>query len=285
MLHGAPHSDLLQVNAIWASVLFPRAKFQGQETKGTKAQELACEQSRRAVDVPAVGKPVAEPEPSAAVPVEAADAQAATRVAVDCTPEKDVAGATLGVHLPFLGNEVRMGEEIVEHVGVEHGLRSELAAELIALDDSVTNLVRGEIEVDLGLVPRQLATLAVLFHFPAVGREGVGVAVDEMTNDRDFATASDEREKLTELVLAVRESCEIFGFPPHLAGSNGELVYKSYADVRRCSHGYSSFLGCDTSLEKLGTHRVDRAVAHHGLGLAECFATAENVLKIRHFLL
>ncbi len=133
-----------------------------------------------------------------------------------------------------------MSEEIVEDIGVEHGLGSKLLAELVAPDDLVTNLVRREVEVDLGRIPRQLATFAVLFHFPAVRREGVGIAVDDVANDLDLTRAAYDREYLGEHV-AHRELLHICRCPAISLESEVELGCLSRRHYERVTHDMFSF--------------------------------------------
>ncbi len=73
-----------------------------------------------------------------AVEAEITDVQVAIQAAVDGTPKKD----GLPLLLPLLGDEVLVGEQVVQHVRIEHGYRGELAAELVALDDLAVLLVR-----------------------------------------------------------------------------------------------------------------------------------------------
>ena len=144
-----------------------------------KAPSSTCTQQSRVVAVEVAVEPAVAPAPPAAVPAEAADAQAADRVAVDRPPEEDVAGVAAFIGLPFLGNEVGVGEQVVEDVRVQHGLVGQTLTELVALDVLATLLAVVEVELDLRRVEGELAALLVLFDFPAVGHEGVGIAVDD----------------------------------------------------------------------------------------------------------
>jgi hypothetical protein len=118
--------------------------------------------------------------PPAAAPEQVADAQVAARVAVDGAPKEDVAGVALFIFLPFLRNEVGVGQQIVEDVSVHDGHVHQLLAELVALDGLAVLLTVGQIELDGRGVEDKLTALLVHFDFPAVGQEGVGVAVDDV---------------------------------------------------------------------------------------------------------
>ena len=67
--------------------------------------------------------------PTAAAPVQVVAVEAGVRrVAVDCPPKEDV------LVFPLLGNEVRIGEQIIKNIGVEDGLAREFLAEFVALN-------------------------------------------------------------------------------------------------------------------------------------------------------
>lgn len=84
---------------------------------------------------------------------------------------------------------MRISEEIVEGVGIEHGraLVRQLLAELVALDVLAARLTFREVEgVLLGFfVPLERSALLVLLDRPAVGNEGLRVAVDGVTDGSD----------------------------------------------------------------------------------------------------
>jgi len=95
-----------------------------------------------------VAEPVAAPVPPAAVPAEVADTQEATAVAVHRTPEEDV------LAFPLLGNEVRIGEQVVEDAGVEGDLLRHLLVEFVAFEHLAAVLLAvREPELDLRGVP------------------------------------------------------------------------------------------------------------------------------------
>ena len=174
--------------------------------KAHKAPSSTCGHRGRVVVVPVVAKPVAEPVPPAAAPVEETDIEVATGVAVDGAPEEDVAGVTLLILLPLLGNEVRIGVEVVEDVGVEDGLLRQLLAELVAFDDLATLLAVREEELDTLGVELPLAALLVLLDLPAVGQEGVGIAVDDMFKHCLFPCQ--DFKELKDIILHTNTVCQ-----------------------------------------------------------------------------
>lgn len=142
---------------------------------------LTCAQSRGAAAAPAVAEPAAAPVPPTAAPVEATDAQIVARDAVDGAPEEHV------LAFPFFGNEVRIGEQVIKNASAQDRLPGKLLAEIVALD---TALLLGGREIESVLLgffaPLERTTLLMFLHFPAVGHEGVGIAVDEMFDRSDF---------------------------------------------------------------------------------------------------
>lgn len=148
--------------------------------------------------MPIVVQPVETPEPPAIAPAEVADAQAAERVAVDRPPEEDVAGVARFIGLPFVGNEVGVGEQIVEDVRVQDGLVGQSLTELITFDILAVLLAVVEVELDLRRVESELSALLVLFDFPVVWHEGVSVAID----DRAIGEAAPQQ--LSDLPLELR---------------------------------------------------------------------------------
>lgn len=127
--------------------------------------------------------------PPVVIPAEATDAQAAARAAVDGAPEEDIAGVARFIGLPVLGNEVRVGEQVVEDVGVHDGHVRQLLAELVAFDALAVLLAVGQVELHQRGVEIERAALGVRFDFPAVGHERVGIAVDDLAGS---AVALDE---------------------------------------------------------------------------------------------
>jgi len=149
---------------------------------------------------------VAAPVPPAVEPVEVADVQVAIAVAVHCPPEEDV------LALPLLGNEVRIGQQEVQHVGVQDGLARHLLAELVALDVLAALLPFREVQgVFLGfLVPRERTALLMLLDRPAIGGEGLRVAVDGVFHHRDGSVAEEDLAELTELVAFAGRVNQLF---------------------------------------------------------------------------
>ena len=100
---------------------------------------------------------------SCAAPVQRANVEVAVRVAVDGSPEEDV------LILPVLGNEVGIGEQIIEDVGIENRFAVQLLAEVVALDGLALLLRLGEKELYLRSFPLERSTLLVLLDLPTVG--------------------------------------------------------------------------------------------------------------------
>lgn len=121
------------------------------------------------------------PVPSADVPVEEAHAREVIGVAV-YRPEKDV------LAFPLLGDEVRIGKQIIENVCVQCGLVYQRCAELVTSDDSIL-LVVGKMQDDSGSVPDNLTALSVFLHLPARGDVRIRVAVDDMALSHNFRIA------------------------------------------------------------------------------------------------
>ena len=123
--------------------------------------------------------------PLLTVPVEVTDTQVAVRVAIDGAPKE------YGLTLPLLGDELGIGQQVVQNAGVQNGLTFQLLAKLVALDGTTLLLV-AEVEFDFVGVPTELATLDVLFDLPAVRHVGIGIAVDDVVLDDDFSVATQE---------------------------------------------------------------------------------------------
>ena len=85
--------------------------FRGQANQETKPRILTCAQSRKVVEIPVAIEPSILRERRATAEVEKAYVQEAERVAVDGPPEVDIPEG-----LPFLGNEMRIGEVEVQNV-------------------------------------------------------------------------------------------------------------------------------------------------------------------------
>ena len=133
--------------------------------------------------------------PLAVAPAQAADNQVAARVTVDGSPEEDVAGAAFAVLLPLFGNEMRMGEEVVENVRVQNRLPSQFLAEFVALDGLAILLQIREVEPHLLGVPLEKTTLLMILHPPSLGDERVGVAVDHVILRHHFTVTREETLK------------------------------------------------------------------------------------------
>ncbi len=193
---------------------------EGQRTEGLKPacagrdlkpkpQVLTCEHRRRVVAKPGVVEPVVAPAPRTTAPAQAPDAEVAIGVAVDRSPEEDVASVATCVFLPGLGDELQVLVEVIKDVGVEDGLVGELLAELVAFDDLVPLLLVRQEELDLLAVDEEVVSVAgdlhvalllVLFDVPSVGQEGVGVAIHDVVNDTDLSTAKKDVAHLAKVV-------------------------------------------------------------------------------------
>ena len=147
-------------------------------------RDLTCAHQSRAEGVEAVAHPAEVPVPRTAVPVQVPNAQAAVGVAVDGAPERHP------LILPLLGDELGMGQQVVQDVGVECGLLCELTKEIVAHDALVAALLRGEVELHMGGVPGEDASPGVLLHVPAGGDERRGVAVDNTWDGGDGGEAT-----------------------------------------------------------------------------------------------
>ncbi len=71
------------------------------------------------------------PAPPAAVPAHVTDTEVVARAVVDRATEEHI------LALPALGNEVLVGEQVIQHVGVHDGLVLQLLAELVSLQPLV----------------------------------------------------------------------------------------------------------------------------------------------------
>lgn len=161
-----------------------------------KSRGLTCRHRRRVAVEEVVAQPVAVPVPPVAVPVEATNVEVAVSVAVDGSPEEDVAGVPVFIFFPRLGNEMRMLQEMVQQVGVQDGLTLKLCAKGVARDASLLLARQPEldfipIEVEVVAFAFELGELALLmlFHAPAVRQEGVGTEVNRVFDELDFGTA------------------------------------------------------------------------------------------------
>ncbi len=144
--------------------------------------------------VEVVAEPEADPVPPTTVPAETTNAEVVDRVAVDGAPKEDV------LVFPLLGNEMRMGKQIVKNVRVQNWLVLHLLAEFVATEALTVLLTFGEPEsVLLGiLVPLELAALLVLLNPPTVRSEWFGVEVDDMLGHRDQGVAEEDLAELTQ---------------------------------------------------------------------------------------
>ena len=133
-------------------------------------------------------------------------------------------------------------------------------------------------ECDLRGIPLELPALAVLLHLPSLRDEGVGVAVDEVADDRHLSVATYDGKHLCEHI-ALAHPLDVRVGIASAAASKLELVGLTDIEHELRVHDFVlSF--CNIVLANVVAW-VSSAV---GLSLYG-FATAENVLQIRHFLL
>ena len=120
----------------------------------------------------------------------------AVRVAVDGAPEEDVPGVALFIFLPVIGDQVRVGEQVIEDIGVENGFAVQRLSELVALDILAVLLTFVEVELDFRRVPFErtasVAGLLVLFDFPTVRNERVGIEINDVAFDHDLGRAGEK---------------------------------------------------------------------------------------------
>lgn len=127
-----------------------------------------------------VVEPAVAPAPLPVAPVQVPDAQVVIGVAIDRAPEEDEPRPTLLVGLPVLGDEIGVGEQVVEDIGIEHGLGHQLLPEVVP-HDATRPLGWVKVELDLARVEHELTTSLVLDHAPVARNERDSVAVDEAT--------------------------------------------------------------------------------------------------------
>ncbi len=156
------------------------------------------------------------PDPPESVPVQATDAQALATVAVPRPPERNV------LAFPLLGNEMRIGEQEVEDVGVERMLLGHFLVEVVTFHPLAVLLTFGEPESVLlrFLVPLELAALVVLDGPAVFGPrvEGLSITVDDVLNDRNGSVSEEDLAKLAELI-SLREKVHQLGCPCAVLGT------------------------------------------------------------------
>jgi hypothetical protein len=206
------------------------------QDKGIENLVLTCRQRRGNARIEVADEPAETPAPRTVVPVEAADAEVTTRVAVDSAPEEHC------LTFPLLRNEMRVGEEVVQDVRRQsHDLLvHEFLAKLIPLNPFVPrSLLFGEMEHFLlrRLVPLQgtLEASRDLFlrrqDLPFIGTERLDRAVDDMLHDRDLGVPAKERQDFPATILVLGECIDVGDFPASFGESNCEFVGKPTANV------------------------------------------------------
>ena len=131
---------------------------------------------------------------------------------------------------------MRIGEQVVEHVGVEGNLLRHLLAEFVALEHLAVLLAVSRPEGHLGSVPLNVAALLVLFDPPAAGREGVGIAVDDVGDDLDGGLAETNLPQLRKGV-SLAQPLQVFGRKAFATA--GQLQFVGLTDVEHIhtAHG------------------------------------------------
>ena len=138
----------------------PRAKCpRSTLTKDPSSKDLTCEGGRRVVAAPDAVEPAVVPAPHPAVEVQIAYVQEAVGVAVNGSPEEDVAHVAFFVALPVLRDEMLVLIQGVENVPVENRLADQLFVQFIALDQLVVHLPLGPMKDDF-----DAETVSTLFH-------------------------------------------------------------------------------------------------------------------------
>lgn len=168
--------------------------------------EESCGQSRRVVAAEDIVEPVVAPIPPAATPAEATHVQIAIGAAVNRAPEEHVFA------FPLLGDQLGVGKQVVQQIGIDDRLVLELSAELVALNALAVFLTGGEVELDELFRPLDLPGLLVLLDLPAIGHERIGVAVNQVLCGLDLGMAEQHAADLREHV-ALAESLDFLVGP------------------------------------------------------------------------
>ncbi len=185
----------------------------------------------------AVVEPAVAPVPAAVVPVEAAHAEVAERVAVDRAPEED------RLALPLVGDEVRVLQVELEQVGVEDRLALELLAKLVADDQTASLLFLVEVQLNLARIELELTAPGVLHDLPVAGHEGIGVEIDDVLGDDHLAQAPKYGQDLGEHVT-LGETLEVSVGGAGTPSSQLDLV--GLADIEHQFVAHRRLLCCAT---------------------------------------
>jgi len=144
------------------------------------------------------------PAPRTVAPVQAANVRAAIRVAINRSPEVDVARIAVLVDLPIFGDDLGVSQQVVKNTGVQDGnlARLKFLAELVALDDLAVFLVRREVELDLGEIEFELTFANVFLDRPLVLlprlRHAVARKVDDVLDNFDDGIAAHNMQNMRE---------------------------------------------------------------------------------------
>lgn len=143
--------------------------------------------------------------PAKTIPVEVTNAEVAVGVAINSPPEE--------YHFtpPAFRNEVRILQEEVQEIGVEHVLSNELLAKLVAFDALAVLLTIVEVELEFPWVKLPLTTLLVFFHLPIIRKEGIGVEVDGVIDDLDLTAPELNLTNLSQKLGVLKQSIELRG--------------------------------------------------------------------------
>gem|GEM_PF-5571847 len=134
-------------------------------------QGLLCERRRGGIATPPKVQPEVTPAPDTAEPVETPDNRVTAGVVIFSSPEKDVTEVSFTISLPVFGDELRVSEKIVKHIGVVHEIGYKLLTELVTLNGSSFLLVRRKMKGDLGEIQNHLTILLMLLNLPAAWNE------------------------------------------------------------------------------------------------------------------
>ena len=212
----------------------PEPRFKGQELpKVPRPKGLTCGNGSGVQIAPLVVEEAVVPVPPATVPVQAPDVQAAVRFPVDGAPEVQVAGLPLLVGLPRLGDEVGVGEEVVEHLSaVDLRELGEPILQLVPDDGAARLLGVVEVEADLRGIELEfagegVAELILGADLPAFRDVRLRVAVDEVGDHLNLCVTAEERDDLPQEVFVMRQLAPVFASHARLAASDDRLVQET----------------------------------------------------------
>ncbi len=161
----------------------------------TKEQGSTCEEKSWVNAAPNTAERVEVPVPLTTAPKEEADVEAAVpaAAAVNRPPKEDV------LTFPLLWDEVRVREQVIEHICIQHRLFRQCLVELVAPDYAAL-LEPVKVQPDEGGVPFDHASPAVLLDRPAVRDERIDIAVDDVLGGHDFGVTESHTAHLGDVV-------------------------------------------------------------------------------------